>query len=151
MPNQSATSNTEMTQSGLTMTKEEKEWRLTTNDHYSEVMKSLMNLITASLVLPIFFVKNFGAKDQTIAQSPDHQLAYWSWGVLGLSLLFGLIFYWMSAKYVKVVSGGEEKPFWRKESLHYSWFETLRDAATVFTVLYFIVGVVLALWFFKDL
>jgi len=127
------------------MTKdEEKEWRLTTNDHYVEVVKSLMNLATASLVLPIFFVKNFGAKDQTIAQSPNLPLAYWSWGVLVSSLLFGLIFYWTSAKYVKVVSGG-------KENHSLEWFEKWRDLSVRGMVGLFIIGLILSLWFFKGL
>lgn len=138
------------------MTKEEKEWRLTTNDHYLEVMKSLMSLITASFVLPLFFIKNFVGADRTLKSFPDYYRAYEAWVFLGLALVCGMIFYWASAKYVKVVSGGEEKSFWvrvicHKESVPYNWFETSRDTMAALTIVCFLAGIALALWFFKGL
>jgi len=140
------------------VTLEEKEWRLKTNSQYTEMMKVVMNLATASLVLPVVFVRNFVAlKDgQPTAQS-FHWTVYCSWASLLLSLLFGLIFGWASAQYVKVVSGGEEVSFLAKRFLHkkivlsLDWFEGWRDTSGTVTVVCFLVGVVFALLFFSGL
>lgn len=138
---------------------EEKEWRLTTNAQYLDVMKVLMNLTTASLVLPIFFVRNFVAPKndcKPLAQSLNY-LAYIAWASLILSLVCGMSFYRASAKYVKVVSGGKEKSvlarlLCNKEVFcSVSWFEHWRDYSAVGTVILFIAGVVFSLLFFKGL
>jgi len=121
------------------------EWKVAVNANYQELMKTLMNLVTASLVLPFFLVRNFLGipEGQPIA---DHlrPSAYWSWGLLFLSLLCGMLFYWASAKFLKVVSGGTES--WSEAS-----FETLRDLSASGAVLFFLGGLLTLGWFFTHL
>jgi hypothetical protein len=121
---------------------QENAWQLRANSTYQDVMKTFMNLVTASLVLPLLFIRNFlrVREDEPIA----HYLslsAYFSWAMLFLSLVCCMVFFWASAKYVKVVSGGDEGS-WIPES-----FEGLRDWSSWEAVLLFLVGL-LALGFF---
>lgn len=139
-------------------TAEEKEWMLNTNAQYTEMIKVVMNLATASLVLPIIFVRNFVELPAGHPASQSfHGLAYYSWITLSLSLLCGLIFYWASAKYVKVVSGGAEESFlakliWHKKVVRSrKWFETWRDLSAAGTVVGFLLGIAFALGFFSGL
>lgn len=137
---------------------EEKDWRLQTNTQYLDVMKVLMNLITASLVLPIFFVRTFVAPRsdcKPLAESLNWQ-AYIAWLSLILSLVCGMSFYWASAKYVKVACGGRETSFaWllfnKRVSRPLSWFEHWRDYSAGGTVIWFIAGLVFSLLFFRRL
>jgi hypothetical protein len=131
-------------------------WKLTTNAQYLEAIKVVMNLATASLVLPIMFVKNFSSYER-LALAPYRCWAYSSWSFLLLSVACGLGFYWASAKYVKVVSGGREmswlaRTFRHKETLRSAnWFEILRDLSALVMVLCFILGLICSLWFFGNL
>src|SRR5438067_1627570 len=78
------------------------EWRLKVNATYQEVMKTLMNLVSASLVLPFFFIRNFvAAKPGEIVAKPLLNWAYYSWSCFFVSLGCCLAFFWISAKYVK--------------------------------------------------
>lgn len=139
----------------------EAKWKLAANAQYQEAMKILINLATASLVLPIFFVKNFVSlkPDQTLAGYLG-PYAYWAWGLLFLSLLFGMMFYWASAKFVKVIRGGvEEVPCGSFVKIFYGgelpssekWFENLRGGFIVGSIACFFVGLVLLLLFFRSL
>jgi hypothetical protein len=117
------------------------EWRIPVNSQYQEAMKLLMNLVTAALVLPIVFVRNFVdlGTHETLSRHLRPQ-AYWAWGFLAGSLLCGIVFYWASAKYVKVVFGGPE-------TKSVQWFEITRDVAMGGAVGCFLAGVVCLLWF----
>jgi hypothetical protein len=112
-------------------------WQLSVNSTYQDVMKTFMNLVTASLVLPFLFIRNFlrVREDEPIANylSPS---AYFSWAMLFLSLVCCMVFFWASAKYVKVVSGGDERPMTADS------FEGLRDWSGSEAVLLFLVGLV---------
>lgn len=134
------------------------EWRLKTNAQYMEVMKVLMNLATASLVLPIFFVKTFISPNSSCNPLATYLdwWAYGAWICLILSLASGMLFYWASAKYVKVVSGGKEKALLRftyhKEDFRsVNWFEKLRDGSAIVTVVFFIAGLIFSLYFFTRI
>jgi hypothetical protein len=121
------------------------EWKLKVNAQYQEAIKILANLVTASLVLPILFVKNFiGLKDNQSVAPYLHFQAYGSWILLFLSLVCGMAFFWSSAKYVKVVSGGEE-------SFSEATFEGIRDSSILGMVLNFLMGLVFLFWFFLSL
>lgn len=41
-------------------------WKRDTNDKYSEVVKTIMGLSTASLLLPVFFAREFAGIDSEI-------------------------------------------------------------------------------------
>jgi hypothetical protein len=105
-------------------------------------MKLLMSLATASLVLPLTFVKAFTANGP--AAHSLRPAAYWSWGFLGGSLLFGMLCYWASTKFAKVVYGGPE-------SISEQSFEKVRDVSIAGAVLCFFVGLALALCFLANL
>jgi hypothetical protein len=128
------------------------EWKLKANANYQEVMKTLMTLMTASLVLPIWFIRNF------LPVGPTEPIgkylcpwAYFSWGFLSLSLVCGMVFYGASAKFVKVVCGGGET--WPKKRFGVApekFFEGARDTFGVGAVTFFMVGLSFAGWFLSN-
>jgi hypothetical protein len=59
-------------------------------------------------------------------------------------LLFGMLFYWASTKFVKVVCGGEE-------SISEKAFETIHDVSISGAVVCFIAGLVSVLLFLGNL
>ena len=118
------------------------EWKLKVNAQYQEAIKLLMNLVTACLVLPIVFVKDFIylQPGDTFAHHLHNKAVYWSWFFLSASLLCGGVFYWASAKFVKVVCGGVD-------SMSEKRFEALRDRSIGGTVVCFVAGLISLLWF----
>ena len=127
------------------------EWKLKANANYQEVMKTLMTLVTASLVLPVFFVRTF-AEGKPLAcylRTPDVTR---SWGLLFFSLFSGMVFYVTSAKFVKVVCGGGEE--WPKKWFGIDpekFFESVRDVSGGGTGVSFLAGLYFAWRFFKGL
>ena len=120
------------------------EWKLLVNTNYQEVMKTLMSLVTASLVLPLFLIRTFlGVRE---GESIAHHLRPWgyiSWGSMFLSLACGMSFFFASAKFLKVVSGGTET--WTQAT-----YETLRDFSIWGAAGFFGVGLVALLGFFTQ-
>ncbi len=85
------------------------DWKLKANAQYQEAIKTLANLVTASLFFRSCSSKNFiGLKENESIAPYLHFQAYGSWISLFLSLVSGMAFFWSSVKYVKVVCGGEE-------------------------------------------
>jgi hypothetical protein len=133
---------------------QEKEWRLAANTQYHEAMKIVVNLATASLVLPTVLIKDFFPKGHL------NHWAYTAWILLFLSILFCMLFFYTSAKYVKVVSGGRDSPPWPLGSVYDLFkpkgkrtdeeeqerskkiFETVRDVVIASSVMCFMVGLV---------
>ena len=98
-------------------------WKLVVNTNYQDLIKTLMSLTTASLVVPFFLIKNFLAVPAGKSLSEYLPLAaYCFWAFMFLSLLCDALFFWASAKFLKVLSGGTEA--WSAER-----FESLRDMA----------------------
>ena len=120
-------------------------WRLAVNQNYQDVMKTLMSMVTASLVFPFLLIRNFlGVREgQPIADSLQPS-AYWAWGLLSSSVLCCMIFFLASAKFVKVVSGGPEA--WTAAT-----FEALRDLSVWGTVVFFLAGLFTLVYFFIHL
>lgn len=117
------------------------EWKLKVNDQYQDAIKTLANLVTASLILPILFIRNFvGLKENEPIAGLLHWQAYWSWGLLGLSLLSGISFYIFSVKYAKVVCGGK--------SLSEDTLERWRDRSIWGVLLGFVFGIFFLFSFF---
>lgn len=130
----------------------EDEWKLKVNANYQEAMKTLISLVTASLVLPIFFIRNFlGISDPVPIRPHLHASAYWAWVFLFASLLCSMFFYLGAAKFVKVVCGGKEE--WPKRLFRIDpekFFEHLRDGAVGGTVLFFVAAIVALGRFFTQ-
>jgi len=120
------------------------EWKLKANANYQEVMKTLMTLMTASLVLPIWFIRNFLPVGPTEPIGKYlYPWAYCSWIFLALALVCGMFFYAASAKFVKVVCGGRET---RSET----FFEGARDWSGGTAVFFFLLGLISAGLFFHG-
>jgi hypothetical protein len=123
----------------------ELKWMLAVNSNYQDAMRTLVTLVTASLVLPTFLVRNFVKvpEGKTLSDVLDFS-AYVSWVLMFLSLGCCMVFFWASAKYVKFVSGGGDD----------CWgvCEPLRDWSIRGTVLLFVAGLfTLGLFFRRHL
>jgi hypothetical protein len=122
----------------------ENSWQLRVNSTYEDAMKTFMGLVTASLVLPLFLIRNFlNVKEGESISDYLQPSAYWSWRLMFLSLLCCMAFFYASAKYVKVFSGGTEK--WGAVVVLAGSFETLRDLSIIGSVLSFLAALVF-LW-----
>ena len=76
-------------------------WRLATNERYRDVVKSIMTLSTASLLLPVFLMKEyFGVQGKALREVADWPM-WTSWGLLGFSIFTGILFHFRSAKWVR--------------------------------------------------
>jgi hypothetical protein len=122
----------------------EDEWKLKVSVQYQEAMKTPISLATAGLALPALFLSWAGKKPDGAILHGLTTWAYRSWACLFLSLAFGMVFYWASSKFVKVVCGGPET---RSER----FFEIVRDMSIALTLLLFISGLVSALLFLRTL
>ena len=78
-------------------------WRLDTNNRYKDAIKIVMDLSTASLVIPVFFLRNLLSipNDQPLIQALNFRV-YCSWACLALAIIFGFLFYCASAKWVRL-------------------------------------------------
>src|SRR5438046_841991 len=88
-------------------------WRLDTNSRYKDAIKIVMDLSTASLVLPMFFLRDVLRipKDQPLIQVLNYRV-YCSWLCLTLTLFLGFVFYYASAKWVRL-AWGQQAGFFR--------------------------------------
>jgi hypothetical protein len=76
-------------------------WKIEVNDRYQRVVDLLISLATGALVLPPLFLKEFlGVKDEPIALFLDYW-AYVSLAGFASAILFGILFHYTSAKWVK--------------------------------------------------
>jgi len=126
-------------------------WEFAVNSTYQDVMKTLLSLVTASLVLPTFLIRSFVRvpEGEPIAKYL-HPSAYWSWALMFLSLVCCMVFFWASAKYAKVARGGTETLWGDCGSA--SCFEALRDWSASGSVLFFFAGLLtLGLFFVHHL
>jgi hypothetical protein len=122
-------------------------WRLDTNERYREVVRTLMGLSTASLLLPVFFAREFLSID---AKTPLREVlgpsVYWSWALLGFAVFFGVVFHYLSAKWVRLAWGQEAQVFWIKVSDPF--VDRALDLCFWATVIFFFAGVGLIVMFF---
>lgn len=82
------------------------QWMLDVNDRYERAVGVVTSLSSASLVLPIFFLKDI-AHINSVRSFADslNCWAYSGWILLSLSILSGIIYYFSSAKWVKLAWG----------------------------------------------
>ena len=79
------------------------QWKLDVNDRYERGVGVVTSLSSASLVLPILFLKDIAGIGTT--RSFAESLSCWvysGWFLLSLSVLSGIIYYFCSAKWVKL-------------------------------------------------
>ena len=116
-------------------------WKIETNDRYQRVIGILISLATATLFLPIVIVKDILPVPKNVAVF-DHLTpsVIISWCLLSLAILSGMIFNYLSAKWVKQAWGQE---IWFTSSR----LETLLDLTFWITAICFIAGLVIIICF----
>jgi hypothetical protein len=81
-------------------------WKIEVNDRYQKVVGTIISLATAALVLPVLFLRQIlGIAEKKPLIDHLNCSVYLSWGFLGAAILFGLCFYYGSAKWVKSAWG----------------------------------------------
>ena len=123
-------------------------WKRDTNDKYSEVVKTIMGLATASLLLPVFMSREFlGINNAVPLQNILGCSVYWAWGLLGLSIFSGVFFLYLSAKWIRIAWGKEAGIFWAKSTKEPT-IEVLMEISFWLCVLMFFLGLLLSVMFF---
>ncbi|MFX0204220.1 MAG: hypothetical protein ACFFCW_49620 [Candidatus Hodarchaeota archaeon] len=123
-------------------------WRLDTNERYRDVVKTIMSLSTASLLLPVFFARNFLAIDaHTPLYSVFTRSIYCSWGMFALSIASGLFFQYLSAKWVRLAWNQPAGIFFSPNTKE-DTVERCMEISFWITPIAFIVGLTLTIWFF---
>ena len=121
-------------------------WKLDVNDRYQKAVGVVTSLSTAALALPIFFLKDI--VDIKGAHSIAGALSLWTyvgWILLSISVLSGIIYYFCSAKWVKLAWGQKADIFGKEVSE--SSVETMLDVSYFFMMTGFIAGVFCTLEF----
>ncbi|MGO9270339.1 MAG: hypothetical protein ACLQOO_08830 [Terriglobia bacterium] len=98
------------------------EWKLKVNAQYQEAMKVILQLATASLVLPFWLVRNFLnlKENQPLGPHLHYLSAYTSWFLLLLSIAFYVLFVYSSAKFVKAVCKGMQSDDEKKRFVRFA-------------------------------
>ncbi len=81
-------------------------WKIEVNDRYQGVVGYIISLATAAFVLPVLFLREIlGIAEKKPLIGHLNCSVYLSWVFLGFAILFGLCFYYGSAKWVKSAWG----------------------------------------------
>jgi hypothetical protein len=106
-----------------------------------------MGLSTASLLLPVFFAREFlGVEKGTPLKNVLGCSVYWSWALLGLAIFSGIVFHFLSAKWARLA--------WEQKAGIFGFDvskNTVEGAMNVFfwvSALAFMVGLALVIGFF---
>jgi len=125
-------------------------WKRDTNAKYSEVVKTIVGLSTASLLLPVFLAREFlGIESQTPLINVLGRSIYWAWGLLAASVVSSVFFLYLSAKWTRIAWGKEAGIFWAKKSSE-SVVEILMEISFWLCVLLFGIGLLLTILFFAN-
>ncbi|HEY1207664.1 MAG: hypothetical protein ABSF57_11700 [Acidobacteriaceae bacterium] len=117
-------------------------WRIETNDRYNKIVNSVISLATGALVLPVLFLRQFLGIPTDRALKPLLTCAaYASWFCLGGSVLIGLLYSWLSVKWVKIAWG-------QKTANPQRCIERVLDVLFVLMMLLFLAGIAESIRFF---
>ena len=121
-------------------------WRLDTNDRYREVVRTILSLSTASLVVPVFFLRNILSvpNNKSLIDILDWTVVV-SWILLFVSVIFGLVFYYASAKWIRL-AWGESAGFFGR-STNETIVEAVLDFSFWGSVITFFIGLGMIFWF----
>ncbi|MFO1418464.1 MAG: hypothetical protein U1E83_07305 [Methylotetracoccus sp.] len=88
------------------------QWKLDVNDRYERAVGVVTSLSSASLVLPVLFLKDI-AQINTVRSfaASLNCWAYAGWILLSFSILSGIIYYYLSAKWAKLAWGKDADIF----------------------------------------
>jgi hypothetical protein len=122
------------------------QWKLDVNDRYARGVGVVTSLSTTSLVLPIFFLKDIAKISST--QSFANSLSCWAylgWILLTLSIISGILYFYFSAKWVKLAWEKEADIFWFRAQE--PGVEILLDGSYFVMMAGFVLGVASMIWF----
>ncbi|WP_122032941.1 hypothetical protein [Aliivibrio sp. EL58] len=123
-------------------------WKKDTNERYLDMVKSVVNLSSASLLLPVFFARNFiDIPKETPLISVFGCSIYIAWILLGLSILSGLFYQYLSAKWLRIAWGKPAGILWSKNTPE-SIVENTMEWCLWICVAYFMLGIGATLYFF---
>ncbi|MEH6473468.1 MAG: hypothetical protein V7752_19735 [Halopseudomonas sp.] len=107
------------------MCSQPKQYMIDVNDRYQKGVGLITSLSTAALVLPIIFLKdiiNISSINHGDAENSKPELisiaevltdqVYLGWQFLSAAITFGVIYYYLSAKWVKLAWGETPDIFW---------------------------------------
>jgi hypothetical protein len=102
-------------------------WKLDTNNKYSEVIKSIFGLSTASLLLPVFFARNIlDIESKVTLISVFSWPIYTAWMAFSFAIFLCIFYQYASAKWIRLAWGKEAGLFWcasHKERTIEIWME----------------------------
>lgn len=123
-------------------------WKKDTNNKYSEVMKSIMGLSTASLLLPVFLSRNFLSIEITKPLTEVFGcFIYAAWILFGVSILSGILFQYLSAKWVRLAWGQKAGMFWSEDTSE-TTIERCMECSFWLSIITFIIGIILTILYF---
>lgn len=123
-------------------------WKIDTNGKYTDVVKTVMGLSAASLLLPVFLARQFlGIESKQPLVCVLSCSIYWAWFLLGASILAGVFFQYLSAKWVRIAWGKEAGIFFSKRTKE-STVELCMEISFWSCVLLFGSGLALTLEYF---
>lgn len=88
------------------------QWKIDVNDKYQQAVGVVISLSTASMILPILFLKDVVGATHSITYFLN-TWAYAGWVCLAASVLTAICYYYTSAKWVKLA--------WRQETKMFRW------------------------------
>ncbi len=117
------------------------QWKIEINDRYQKVISTIIGLATASLVLPVLFLRNILSipQEEPLLNYLDGIIVC-SWFLLFLSIFSGTVFYYVSAKWIKHAWG-------QKTWLSATKIEKILDVTFWVAIVFFLIGLVLFLCF----
>ena len=132
------------------------QWKIDVNDRYQKAVGVVASLSTASLVLPIIFLRDIaGLQGKQSIVDVISGLVYFSWGSLILSVFAAIIFYYCSAKWVKLAWGQEpdffgKKKLFGKNIISEQFIEYLLDGSYFVMMMGFLLGLTCILIFIVN-
>ena len=128
----------------------QKPWRRDTNSKYSEVVKGVIGLSTASLLLPVFLAREFlGIDAETPLTSVLDCSVYFAWGLLSLSIIAGIFYQYLSAKWLRF-AWGKEAGIFGSSSTKESKVELCMEVSFWLCILLFGAGLFFTIYFFAS-
>lgn len=125
-------------------------WKADTNGKYSEVVKAIMGLATASLLLPVFMAREFlGIQPNTPLVKVLGGSVYFGWFFLATSILAGVFFLYLSAKWLRLAWGKNAGLFF-SNSTSESTIERLMETSFWCCIGFFAIGLGVTIWFFTS-
>lgn len=124
-------------------------WLIDSNERYLEVVRTLIGLSTASLVIPVFLMRDvFGVEPTKSIMNFFTCSVYASWISFGIAILSGIIFHYFSAKWIRMAW---DQPAWFiGKTLSKKKVEMMLDLAFWISAAGFMFGLGFIIYFFAS-